>query len=160
MYLEGSQTYFWQYWWNHSDISQITLTRQAKMLATACLLFSASLPMHCHVSSKCLFSLEWSWLEADIVKLEPFQKCGLLQKRIHPQKQKWVFLCKHNKIKVLCQLPFSFLNDCAVYRSAGLHQYLLAANNSLPCFWLSPAAQICKCMLLPIWKISSCMCTQ
>lgn len=78
---------------------------------------------------------------------------------IHPQEQKWDFLCNHTKIKIPCQLSLSFLNDCAVYRSAGLHEYLLAANNSLPCFWLSPAAQICKCMLLPIWKISYCICT-
>lgn len=104
-------------------------------------------PLRCRVSSKCLFSLERSLLEADTVKLEPFQrKCVQLGKMIHPQEQRLAFLCNHNKIKVPCQFPLSFLNDCTVCRSAGLYQHLRAAHNSLPCFWLGPAAQICKCL--------------
>lgn len=104
-------------------------------------------PVHCRVSSKCLFSLERSLLEADTVELEPFQKeCVQLGKTIHPQKQRLAFLCNHNKIKVPCQFPLYFLNDCTVCRSAGLYQHLRAAHNSLLCFWLSPAAQICKCL--------------
>lgn len=80
------------------------------MSATPCLLFSASLPLHCRVSSKCLFSLERSLLEADTVELEPFlEKCVQLGKMIHPQKQRFAFLCNHNKIKVPCQFPLSWM---------------------------------------------------
>lgn len=80
-------------------------------------------PMHCRVRSKCLFSLEKSLLEADTVKLDPFQnKCVQLGKMIHPQEQRLALLCNHNKMKAPCQFPLSFLKDCSVCRSAGLYQ--------------------------------------
>lgn len=112
-------------------------------------------PMHCRVSSKCLFSLERSLLESDTVKLEPFQKkCAQLGKTIHPQKQRLAFLCNHNKIKVPCQFSLSFLNDCAVCRSAGLYQHLRSAHNWLPCLW-----SVLLLSYASAWKISYCLCT-